>query len=97
MAGKDAENFDPQETISKSIEVSFEDWLEIGYSNGWIGAPICYSHDGLPTTEEEDNQWVDGEDPCIHIIRLYEDADVKRGVEANHSPSQWRASNRGLK
>lgn len=29
-------------------------------------------------------------------IRLYEDAEVKAAVEAEHSPSQWRASNRGL-
>jgi hypothetical protein len=32
----------------------------------------------------------------VHVIRLYEDLDQKAGVEENHSPSVWRASNRGL-
>jgi hypothetical protein len=76
--------------------MDFEEWLTIGYEKGWIGAPVCYVHDGLPMTEQEDAMWADGDDPCIHIIRLYEDDDVKRGVEENHSPSRWRASNRGL-
>lgn len=93
MVGHDAKNFryEPQPTMA------FEDWLRIGYDNGWCGAPVCSTHDGTPTSTEEDEMWDDGTDPCIHIIRLYEDAEQKRGVEENHSPSQWRASNRGLK
>ena len=35
-------------------------------------------------------------DPCIHIIRLYEDDIHKKAVEANHEPSTWRATNRGI-
>ena len=92
MVGKDAENFDPR----KVIEPNFDAWLRIGWENGWIGAPICYTHDGLPTTEEEDAEFEE-HDPCIHILRLYEDETQKRGVEENHSPSQWRASNMGLR
>lgn len=75
---------------------SFEEWLAFGFARGWVGAPICYTHDGLPTTEQEDAEFEE-HDPCIHILRLYEDAEMKRGVEENHSPSQWRASNRGMK
>lgn len=72
--------------------MTFEEWLELGFNNGWVGPEVCITHDGLPTTEEEDE---DDGDPCIHVIRLYEDADMKHAVEENHSPSLWRAANRG--
>lgn len=75
--------------------MEFEDWLQIGYDNGWCGPPVCSTHDGIPTSSEEDTE-LEEWDPCIHIIRLYEDYEQKTAVEAAHSPSQWRASNRGL-
>jgi len=75
--------------------ITFEEWLKVGFDEGWCGPPVCYTHDGLPTSEEEDAEFEE-HDPCIHIIRLYEDQDVKNAVEENHSPSCWRASNMGL-
>jgi len=78
------------------MEKSFDEWLQEGLSLGFCGPAVCYPHDGLPMTEEEDNQFSEGEDPCIHIIRLYEDLNVKAGVEENHSPSTWRATNSGF-
>lgn len=74
--------------------MTFEEWLQYGITQGWCGPSVCAIHDGLPTTAEED---VDMEelDPCIHIIRLYEDAEMKHSVEENHSPSVWRATNAG--
>lgn len=69
--------------------ISFEEWISIGIKEGWCGPPVCSTHDGIPTTEAEDEEF-EMSDPCVHIIRLYEDADVKAGVEANHFPSKWR-------
>jgi hypothetical protein len=77
-------------------KINFDEWLQLGLSNGFCGPAICYPHDGLPMTEEEDTQFSEGEDPCIHIIRLYEDLDIKTRVEENHSPSIWRATNSGF-
>jgi len=74
--------------------LSFEEWLELGFNNGWVGPQVCITHDGLPMTEEEEQEMDEG-DPCIHVVRLYEDKDTKRAVEENHSPSLWRASNLG--
>lgn len=76
-------------------ELDFEEWLRIGLYNAWAGPPVCYTHDGLPTSEEEDGEFEEG-DPCIHIIRLYDSGQHKKAVEANHSPSTWRATNRGI-
>jgi hypothetical protein len=76
-------------------EIDFEAWLQTGIANGWCGPAVCYTHDGLPTSEAEELEF-DDSDPCIHIIRLYEDKDNKIAVEQNHAPSIWRATNRGM-
>lgn len=75
--------------------ISFDDWLKLGYENGWCGPVVCYTHDGIPTSHEEDIEF-DDSDPCIHIIRMYDRPETKTAVEENHSPSLWRASNSGL-
>lgn len=77
--------------------VDFEAWLAQGFDNGFIGPPVCATHDGTPTTEAEDDACMDGDDPCIHVLRLYDCPEMRADVEANHSPSVWRASNRGLR
>ena len=75
--------------------IDFELWLRQGFDNGFIGPPVCFTHDGLPTTAAEDEEYDTG-DPCLHVIRLYDCPEMRADVEANHSPSRWRASNRGL-
>lgn len=77
-------------------EISFDEWIEEGYIRGWIGPPVCDTHDGTPISETEFAEFEEGGDPCIHVIRLYEDAETKQKVEESHSPSIWRASNMGL-
>jgi hypothetical protein len=77
--------------------MSYEDWLKVGLLQGWCGPSVCSTHDGVPTSLEEDDAYDDGEDPCIHVLRLYEDAAQKVAVEENHSPSTWRATNSGYK
>ena len=75
--------------------MDFEEWAQIGWENGWVSAPVCLIHDGMPTTADEDEDMDEGHDPCIHIMRLYEDNEQRLGVESYFSPAQWRASNRG--
>jgi hypothetical protein len=79
----------------KKGAMTVDEWLVYGYEKGWCGPPVCEIHDGLPTTIFEDEEFDEGSDPCIHVIRLYEDDEIKKAVEANHSPSTWRASNNG--
>jgi hypothetical protein len=73
--------------------MTYDQWLELGINNSWCGPPVCYTHDGLPTTEDEDLEF-DELDPCIHIIRLYEDHDHAQQIHDNHSATQWRLHNR---
>ena len=74
-------------------EKTFEEWLQEGISLGFCGPAICEPHDGLPLSLEEELEFDTGNDPCIHVLRLYEDRDIKAAVESNHSPSVWRATN----
>jgi hypothetical protein len=80
----------------KITDMTFDDWVKIGFDNGWVGAPICETHDGLPLTEAQDKEFEEGGDPCVHILRLYDTVEEKLEVEENHSPSIWRATNSGL-
>ncbi len=73
-----------------SEPLDFDSWLKLGLENHWVGPPVCSTHDGLPSTEDEDNAWDEGDDPCIHILRLYVDDLEAMLVEQNHSPSVWR-------
>lgn len=74
--------------------MDFDAWLKMGYENGWVGPDVCVTHDGVPMTASEESESETG-DPCVHVVRLYESTDVKRDVEENHSPSVWRATNKG--
>jgi hypothetical protein len=75
--------------------MDFDTWARIGYESGWCSPPMCYIHDGLPVTATEDEELADGNDPCVHIVRLYENADQKKGCEANNAAAVWRAENLG--
>ena len=95
------ESLDPHEVerlVSLVIQLlddpnAFDDWLNSGIAAGWCGPPVCSTHDGIPTSAAEDDRFEEY-DPCVHVLRLYESAEVKAAVEANHSPSVWRAANR---
>jgi hypothetical protein len=75
--------------------MTFDEWLQYGLTQGWCGPSICETHDGMPMTIEEEDAYEGGEDPCIHILRLYDSQLEKAEVEKNHSPSIWRATNSG--
>lgn len=70
--------------------ISFDIWLEIGLRQNFVGPAVCSTHDGVPTSPEEDEEFEEGGDPCMHILRLYESVEHKQGIEENHSPSVWR-------
>lgn len=70
--------------------LTYNQWLAIGIEQGWCGPAVCSTHDGIPMTVPEEEEFERGDDPCIHIVRLYEDNEMRLGVEYNHSPSNWR-------
>jgi hypothetical protein len=69
------------------------EWVRTGIEQGWCGPLVCSTHDGIPTTADEDDAFEEGDDVCVFVIRPYEDAEVKAAVEENHPPSVWRRTN----
>lgn len=72
--------------------MTFDEWLKVGMDAGYVGPPVCFTHDGLPTSEAEDEEYDLG-DPCLHILRLYTDDMARKRIERNHAPSVWRRTN----
>jgi len=52
-------------------KMDFDAWLAYGIDNKWCLYPTCYMHDGVPTTDEESLELDEGNDPCMHVIRLF--------------------------
>ena len=42
----------------------FDEWLQYGYEQGFCSPPVCASHDGIPSSLVEDEEWEEGLDPC---------------------------------
>lgn len=76
--------------------MNYEEWIRYGVEAGWCTAPVCYTHDGLPMTDAEADEMYEDIDICIHIVRMTEDIEQQKAIEADHSPSAWRRSNQGL-
>jgi hypothetical protein len=70
--------------------LSLEEWLEIGLKAEFVSPPVCMMHDGLPTTITEDAEMLDGSDPCVFLMRLYESPEHKEAIEANVPATKWR-------
>lgn len=51
--------------------MTFEEWLTYGHDQGWISHPTCATHNGVPSTEDEEIDWELGYDPCQHVVRLW--------------------------
>jgi hypothetical protein len=51
---------------------SFYEWLSEGILKGYCTAEFCYFHDGPELNKEEDAEALDGGDPCVPCIRLWE-------------------------
>jgi hypothetical protein len=49
----------------------FHIWIQNGIDRGWVTEPFCATHDGDPYMEEEEAQeWEDGGDPCLPVIKI---------------------------
>ena len=51
--------------------IDFDTWLAYGIDNKWALYPTCYIHDGVPTTDEEEEEMEEGGDPCMHVVRVF--------------------------
>jgi len=47
------------------------EWLQYGIDKGYCSDAVCATHDGLPDTDEEMQEWEDGGDPCMSAVRIW--------------------------
>lgn len=76
--------------LARKPPATYQEWLEYGLAFGFCGPVVCITHDGYPTTREEDRLYENGDDACIAMIRPYPDAATRQQIEENHAPSVWR-------
>ena len=50
--------------------MTFDEWLEFGVQNGYCSPQYCATHDVGFITPYEEQQFDDGYDPCVHVVRL---------------------------
>ena len=58
------------ESIIWKLEQS--EWYAIGVDRGWCSHVYCVTHEGLPFSKEEEGEFEEGNDLCIHGVRIYE-------------------------
>lgn len=51
--------------------MTFDEWLALGVSNGWVSGPRCATHDGIVSSDDEEALFDAGQDPCQHLLRLW--------------------------
>jgi hypothetical protein len=61
--------------------MTFDEWIKTGYDLGYCSPPVCSTHDGTPTTATEDEQWEEGDDPCLHVVRLYNTSKKRKALK----------------
>lgn len=64
----------------------FNEWLQVGIKAGWVTNTHCSTHDGIAMTPEEEAEFEDGGDPCIHVLRLCHDRAEREAALAH---SRW--------
>jgi len=60
-----------RKNISDEEAIEFLDWLNQGVNRGWVSEAVCVTHNGLPSTEDEDSEWEEGYDPCVPGLRIW--------------------------
>lgn len=50
---------------------TWDDWIELGKTLGFCGDLKCATHDHVDTTEDEDEEWEAGGDPCQPVVRIW--------------------------
>lgn len=61
---------DDQPVVSEN-EARFIAWFSHGVEQGWISPPSCAPHDGIPMNEIEEEEYEEGYDPCLFIVRVW--------------------------
>ena len=51
--------------------MDIHEWLDYGVEHGFCSDVVCFTHDGFPYTDEEEEEFDAGYDPCISAVRIW--------------------------
>ena len=54
--------------------MTLREWIEYGQEKGFCSAPTCDTHEGLPLSDPEVEEFDAGNDPCVLGVRIYKSA-----------------------
>jgi hypothetical protein len=77
----------------QKLKIDAEDylgWLRHGLAMGWVSPPSCFNHDGVGLTELEELDYEAGNDPCVWLMRVYDDDAMREELEERFAPYSWR-------
>jgi len=72
------------------------EWISMGIRNGWVTAPLCSTHDGLGMTQAEVDEFDEGHDPCVFVLRLTDEDSTIEQIEEAASEAVMRRKNWGI-
>ena len=58
--------------LTNSALTNKAEWLNHGYEMGWISKPVCYWHDMIPLSKEEEAVLEEEDELCALVVRFYE-------------------------
>lgn len=76
--------------MSLLMTATFDEWLREGVVAGFCSPVLCETHDGLGLTTEQESEFDDGGDPCVHVVQVFESKEHRDHVMNNHAPFQYR-------
>ena len=50
----------------------FFTWMQHGIDMKWVVLAPCTTHEGIPMTTAEEEEFEQGHDPCIAVLRICE-------------------------
>lgn len=57
---------------------AYQQWLQTGIDNHWCSEPVCYSHDSIELTDDEQRELAENDHDldviCPAVVRLWGDS-----------------------
>ena len=61
----------------RTINLTLEEWVRYGMAQGYCTDIVCDTHSGVEMTDQENEEWDEGFDPCIPVIRIWHNDDTQ--------------------
>ena len=59
-------------TKGYGVVMDVHEWVKYGVDKGFCTEIHCSTHDGVAMTDEEMDNWGEGKDDCIPVIRMWD-------------------------